>query len=193
MSTHRCILQMLVAAALIVGAGAPISSALTFAAEKAVVPERNPPGDIPDSQVFIDYAGNGFSMKVPEGWSRKDTATGAVFSDKYNMIEISTASAAAAPTVESVQKREAADIASGNHAAKITDIGKVKLNGGSAIRIRYQFNSDPNAVTGKKIRLDCVRYLYFKDGNLVILDMAAPAGADNVDQWLLMANSMSLK
>ena len=41
--------------------------AFADAAEQAVAPERNPPGDISDSQVFISYAGPGFSMQVPEG------------------------------------------------------------------------------------------------------------------------------
>jgi len=48
-------------------------------------------------------------------------------------------------------------------------------------------------VTGKQIRLEDVRFLYFKAGKLVTLDMAAPFGADNVDQWNLMANSVRLQ
>src|SRR3954463_3636505 len=32
--------------------------------------EVSPAGDIPDDQVFIPFAGQGFSVKVPEGWSR---------------------------------------------------------------------------------------------------------------------------
>ncbi|TCR85270.1 hypothetical protein [Rhizobium sp. BK376] len=164
----------------------------SFAAEKAVAPEHNPPGDIPDNQVFIAYVANGFAMKVPEGWSRKDIPGGVSFSDKYNLIDVSIAPAAAAPTVEEVKAHEAKDIAAGGHAEKISNVAAVKLQSGPAVRIDYQSNSQPNAVTGKKIRLERVRYLFFKAGRLVTLDMAAPLGADNVDQWLLMANSVSL-
>jgi hypothetical protein len=185
--------QSLVIGALALGAIAPMSQVPVFAAEKAIAPEYSPPGDIPDSQVFINYAGKGYAMKVPEGWSRKDTASGAAFSDKYNLLEISATPAAAAPTVESVKIKDAAAIEANGRAATVKDVAQVKLDGGPAIRIDYQSNSEPNAVTGKQIRLDRVRYLYFKAGNLVTLDMAAPAGADNVDQWLLMANSVSLK
>ena len=54
-----------------VAQGAPLAPR-----ETAVAPETNPPGAIPDNQVFIDYtAPAGFSMQVPEGWSRSDTAT----------------------------------------------------------------------------------------------------------------------
>jgi hypothetical protein len=163
-----------------------------LAAEQAVAPERNPPGDIPDSQVFITYTAPGFSMQVPEGWSRNDVAGGAQFSDKYNLLEITSADATAAPTVESAKSGEAADLVAKGHAVAITGITAVNLDGGPAIRIEYQANSAPNDVTGKQIRLERVRYLYSKGNKLVRLDMAAPAGADNVDQWLLMANSVKL-
>jgi hypothetical protein len=54
-----------------------------MATEKPVAAEKNPPGDIPDSQVFIDYNSKlGFTMKVPEGWARSDRADGASFIDK---------------------------------------------------------------------------------------------------------------
>ncbi len=162
------------------------------AAEQAMSPERNPPGDISDSQVFIAYAGPGFSMQVPEGWSRNTVAGGATFSDKYNLISVTIADAPVAPTVESAKLDEAAAISASGRAVEIAGIKSVALDGGEAIRIDYQSNSDPNEVTGKQVRLERVRYLYFKGGKLVRLDMAAPAGADNVDQWLVMANSVKL-
>src|SRR5438105_4736012 len=65
-----------------------------IAAEAPIAAEKNPPGDIPDSQVFIDYKSPaGFSIKVPEGWSRTDKPDGAVFADKYDSIEVTIASA----------------------------------------------------------------------------------------------------
>lgn len=161
------------------------------AAEAAVAPETNPPGDIPDSQVFIAYAGPGFAMQVPEGWSRNDIAGGARFADKYNLIEVTIADGLA-PTVANATSGEAAEMTAKGRAVKITGIKQVKLKGGTAIRIQYEANSAPNDVTGKQIRLERVRYLYGKNGKLLRLDMAAPAGADNVDQWLLMANSVTM-
>ncbi len=44
-------------------------------------------------------------------------------------------------------------------------------------------------MTNKQVRLEHDRYLFYKNGKLVTLDMAAPQGADNVDAWLLMADS----
>jgi hypothetical protein len=160
------------------------------AAEAPVAAEKNPPGDIPDSQVFISYAGPGFSMQVPEGWSRQDAVSGARFSDKYNIIEVSIADAPTAPTVASAKAGAASELGANGHAVKISGINEVKLEGGPAVRIDYASNSEPNPVTNKQIRLERVRYLYFSGGKQITLDMAAPLGADNVDQWRLMANSV---
>lgn len=171
--------------------GTSLTSQIAAAAEQPIAVENNPPGDIPDSQVFITYSGAGFSMQVPEGWSRNDIAGGARFADKYNFVEVTSETAAQAPTVESVTSGKAAQLAANGHAVTLGPISEVKLGSGPAIRIEYQSNSEPNAVTGKQIRLDRVQYLYFRAGRLITLDMAAPAGADNVDQWLLMANSVT--
>ena len=75
------------------------------------------------------------------------------------------------------------------HAVKITTVRAVKLPAGSVIRVVYTSNSVPNDVTGKQVRLENERFLYFKDGKLVTLELYAPKGADNVDQWQLMSQS----
>ena len=161
-------------------------------AENAVAVEKNPPGDIPDTQVFVAYNGSGFSMKVPEGWSRTDQPTGARFTDKYNIIVARVDDAVTAPTISSADATDVGSLKAGGRAVKIADVKQVKLEGGEAIRIDYSANSEPNAVTGKQIRLEGVRFLLFKAGRLVTLDMAAPYGADNVDQWNLMSNSVRI-
>src|SRR5262245_40523704 len=97
-STNR-----LVAAATAVDLG--LSIAPVLAAEQAVPAEKNPPGDIPDTQVFIDYASPaGFAMKVPEGWARTDRADGASFVDKLDGVVLTITKADAAPTVEIAKK-----------------------------------------------------------------------------------------
>ena len=165
----------------------------TEAAEKAVAPEKNPPGDIPDSQVFVDYPSPlGFTLKVPEGWSRTDAPTGASFADKYNTVTVSVAPVDKEPTAD-INDPAVANLVSAGHAVKVTAVKSVKLKAGPAIQIVYAANSDRNAVTNKQIRLEGNRYLFFKDGKLATLDLTAPLGADNVDQWQLMANSFRWK
>lgn len=178
-----------------IGAFFPVIGALpAFAAEKAIPAETNPPGDIPDSQVFIDYASpQGFTLKVPEGWARSDRADGASFIDKLDGVTVSGSKADTAPTVDSVKATFVPELEKAERAVKVTAVKEVKLLAGPAIRIVYTSNSEPNAVTNKQIRLENERYLYFKDGKLVTLELYAPKGADNVDQWQLMSNSFKWK
>ena len=164
-----------------------------LAAQAPVPPEHNPPGDIPDTQVFITYDGPGFAMQVPEGWARHDLASGATFNDKYNIISVTTDPATQAATVETVRSGAVAKLEGLDRAVKVTAVKATNLKGGKAVEIDYSINSEPNAVTNKRIRLEDVRYLIFANGKLVTLDMAAPLGADNVDQWNLMANSVRIK
>jgi hypothetical protein len=160
------------------------------AQESAVAPEKNPPGDIPDDQVFITYKSpQGFQLKVPEGWARKETPTGVSFADKYGEIDVTLAQSAAAPTAASVRSGEAADLEKNGRAVKISAIKDVKLPSGPAVRIAYTSNSNPNPVTNKQIRLENERYLMGHAGKLAALTLSAPAGADNADQWKLMAES----
>ena len=76
-------------------------------------------------------------------------------------------------------------------AVAITGIADVVLPAGPAVRISYQSNSEPNEVTGRAVRLEHDRYYFWRNGNVVVLDLAAPAGADNVDQWQLMSASFA--
>jgi hypothetical protein len=171
-----------------------IPAATAIAAEKPIAPEHNPPGDIPDTQVFVTYASPlGFTIKIPEGWSRKEDAQSASFADKYNTIDVTLASLSSAPTADSVKTTEVPDLEKTGRAVKVTKVKDVKLKGGPAILIAYTSNSAPNQVTSKQIRLEHDRYLFYKDGKLAALDMAAPQGADNVDDWALMANSFRWK
>lgn len=161
-----------------------------MAAEQAVVAEKSPAGDIPDSQAFITYTSPlGYSLKVPEGWARTDRNDGARFADKYNAIDIAVSPATSAPTVASVTNHEAADLVKTGRAVKIEAIKNVKLGTGPAMLIAYSSNSEPNAVTGKQLRLENNRCLIHRGAKLAAVNLSAPLGADNVDQWKLISNS----
>jgi hypothetical protein len=191
----RIIPAVALAAGLSVPAGIPLIECLpASAAEVAVQPEKNPPGDIPDTQVFIDYvAPQGFTLKVPEGWARSDRTDGASFVDKLDGVVVSVSKAGAAPTTSSTKANYLPELEKTERAVKVTGIKAVKLPAGPAVRIAYTSNSEPNAVTSRQVRLENERYLYFKDGKLVTLELYAPKGADNVDQWKMMSNSFRWK
>jgi hypothetical protein len=44
-------------------------------------------------------------------------------------------------------------------------------------------------VTNKRVRLENIAYIFYKNGKEATLTVWAPQGADNVDQWNRMANS----
>jgi hypothetical protein len=164
------------------------------AKELPVAAEKSPPGDIPDTQVFVDYASPlGFTIQVPEGWARKERADGAVFNDKYGRVEVSVVAATGVPTAASVRTAEAADLQKTGHAVKLGKIEDVRLPSGAAVLIKFLDNSEPNAVTNKQIRLENDRYLIAKGDKLAVVTFSAPAGADNVDQWQLMSRSFGWK
>jgi hypothetical protein len=158
-----------------------------FAAQQ----EKNPPGDIPDSQVFVSYQSPlGLSLKVPEGWARTERADGARFADKYNVVDVSVTPAAVAPSEASARSVELPALVKAGNNVEPGKVDSVTLKGGPAIRIRYKADSEPNPVTHRQLRQEHERYLFYRDGRQAALDLSAPVGADNVDQWQLMANSV---
>jgi len=186
--TVRYRISAALAVLLLVASGA-FSTAM--AQEKLVAPETNPPGDIPDNQVFVNYTyPGGFELKVPEGWSRTEIDHGVRFFDKYDEIEATLGTASAAPTASSAKAVEIPELKTAGHGVKVTAVRDVKLPAGPAVRISYLSNSAPNPVTNKQIRLEHERFILFKNGRTITLDLAAPAGADNVDQWQLISNSL---
>jgi hypothetical protein len=158
--------------------------------ERPVAPEKNPPGDIPDDQVFIEYRSPlGFKIKVPEGWARRETSDGVTFSDKYNTIALLMSQRADALTVTSVKQKDVDELEKMGKAVRVTAVKSVKLPSGAAIVVSYSSNSEPNPVTDKAIREENERYFLWQNGKLVTLTLSAPLGADNADQWDLMAKS----
>ncbi len=163
---------------------------LQTASERPVEPERNPPGDIPDTQVFVEYVSSagGYGLKVPEGWARKTADPDVSFSDKLDGVSV-TVTREAAPSVASVMASQVAALKKSGRAVHVQVVKNVHTQNGSAILVDYQSNSDPDPVTGKQVRLDNNEVLFHRQGKLATLRLWAPVGADNVDQWKLMSDS----
>ena len=147
---------------------------------KPNAPEVNPSGDIPDSQVYVPFSvpGQRLTLKVPEGWARRATAAGTVFTDNLNSATIRVATASRAPTVSSVSAPKGAHVAT------------VHRKSGTGIVVKYLARSRPDAVTGKT-RVDAVeRYVFFHRGRELVLTLSGPKGADNVDPWRIITDSL---
>jgi hypothetical protein len=164
---------------------APVSS------EPAVPAESNPPGDIPDNTVFVAYhsAKAGWTVTVPEGWGRTTTGTTVTFTDKLNTVQVD-ARPGSPVTLASARKTDVPALKSSTRAFKLMSVTGATLPAGPAVLISYQANSDPNAVTGKQYRLDVLRYELFHAGTRTTLTLLSPVGADNVDPWRIVTQSL---
>jgi hypothetical protein len=54
----------------------------------------------------------------------------------------------------------------------------------------YQAKATPNAVTGKAGTDAVERYVFFHNGKRIVLTLSGPKGADNVDPWKIVTDSV---
>lgn len=155
------------------------------------VVETNPPGDIPDNQAFVPYAGAGFTVTIPEGWARSSAGSSVVFSDKYNSIKISSAPAAQAPTPATVQAVDLPKIKAASQGYVAGTVATVQRTAGPAVLATYHAYSAVNPVTGKVADEAVERYTFWRAGKSVTLTLAAPVGSDNVDPWRKVTDSFT--
>lgn len=92
-------------------------------------------------------------------------------------------------TAATVKNKQAVELQKSGKAVQIAKVKDVQLPSGKAVAIAYTSNSEPDAVTGKQIRLENNSYLFFRNGKLATLRLWAPQGADNVDQWQRISRS----
>jgi hypothetical protein len=155
-------------------------------------PEVSPSGDIPDNQAYVAYAppAGGVSIRVPEGWSRSAAGGATTFPDKLHTIRIETVAAKAAPTVGQAQTVDVPQLAKSVAGFQAGTVTTVARPAGTAVRVTYQADSKPNAVTGKAGRDAVERYVFFHRGRDVVVTLSGPRGADNVDPWRIITGSV---
>lgn len=160
-------------------------------AERPVAQEKNPQGDIPDSQVFVKYnsQSGGYKLDVPEGWACRKKDADVIFTSKLDGLSVTITNAGKIPDVQSIRRSQARQLKKTGRAVIITIIKDIKLKNGNAVCMVYKSNSEPNPVTNKQVRLENETYFYYKHGRLAELRLWAPAGADNIDQWVRISNS----
>ncbi|MFB7454537.1 hypothetical protein [Streptomyces sp. NPDC056194] len=130
-------------------------------------------------------------MKVPEGWSRTQAADGNVtFTDKLNRIELSGAPAATSPTPQSVNAAVVPTLRVQVHGFTLGRITTVSRAAGPAVLVTYQGDGPVDPVTGKAAHDSFERYVFFKNGHQAVLTLSGPTGADNVDPWRTVTDSL---
>ncbi|MGH3627364.1 MAG: hypothetical protein ACRDRL_07995 [Sciscionella sp.] len=156
-------------------------------------PEHAPAGDIPDSTVYIPFhAPSGkWTVSVPQGWARTSSGGATEFTDKLNSVRLNATPAATAPTVASAKANTVPKISAHQRGAKITAVHTVARKSGQALLIAYTTKGAPNPVTGKAVSQSVQRYSYFHRGTLLVVTVSGPVGADNVDPWRTITDSVS--
>jgi hypothetical protein len=175
--------------------GSSSSSSSSNGPAKTVDPnsaEVSPAGDIPDNQAFVAYSppGGGYSVKVPEGWARTTAKGVTSFTDKLNGIQMQTVPAQVALTARDARGTELPKLAKQVKGFKAGRVSTVTRSAGHAVRITYQASSPADPVTGTSHTNAVERYVFFHRGKDVVLTLSGPKGADNVDPWKIVTDSL---
>lgn len=153
--------------------------------------EKSPPGDIPDNQAFVRYSppGGGYSVEVPEGWARTSTGKAVVFTDKLNSVRMESTPAAGAPSPSQVGTAVKSQEASAP-GFRLVGVAPVKRTAGTGVRADFVVRGKPDPVTGRTRSLAVERYVFFRNGRAVTLTLTGAKGADNVDPWRRVTDSL---
>jgi hypothetical protein len=168
------------------------SSSSSSGAPSPNTPEKSPSGDIPDNQAYVRFqpAGAAVSVKVPEGWARSQSGGAVTFTDKLNHIGIQEVKAPVALTVRDASQTEVPKLAKSVKGFQAGKVNGVTRKAGPAIRITYLAASAQNPVTGKSGTDAVERYVFFHKGKELVLTLSGPKGADNVDPWRIVTDSV---
>jgi hypothetical protein len=170
-------------------------SASSTVVSQAPVPfESNPPGDIPDNIAFVPYRNSTgrYRFVHPEGWAQVVHGTSVRFTDKLNGVATQVVTAHAAPSVAGARRDDVPRLRSSVPAFQLRSVSAVTLPGGDSVLIVFRRNSDPNPVTGRQYRDEVLEYLLWRGGHEIRFDLFGPVGADNVDAYRTMSDSLRL-
>jgi hypothetical protein len=153
--------------------------------------EVSPAGDIPDNQAFVPYTpkSGGYTVSVPEGWARTESAGATSFTDKLNTIRLESGKVATAPTTASIVSVDLPVIRTTEPKVVGGKAASVNRKAGKAVLLTYRRDSATNAVTGKVAHEAVERYEFWRNGTQVTLTLSGPVGADNVDPWKIVTDS----
>jgi hypothetical protein len=154
--------------------------------------EVSPAGDIPDNQAFVAFTPNGakFSVKVPEGWSQRQSGSAVIFTDKLNSIQIESEPASGPLDAARAKSVELAKLGKSVKGFQSGSVTTVQRKAGTAVEFKYLADAASNAVTGKAGQNAVERYVFFHGGKRVVLTLTGPKGADNVDPWRIVTDSL---
>jgi hypothetical protein len=178
------------------GTTSAVGSASTAspAGQKAVAAEKNPPGDIPDNLAFIRYRNRTgrYSFTHPEGWAENAKGASVTFTDKLNGVQVMPGPETTVPSVASAKARDVPALKQSQLAFQTRGVSAVSVPAGRGVRIIYRRNSAADPVTGRQYRDEVERYELVAGGREIVMELFGPVGADNVDAYRTMVQSLRL-
>jgi len=146
-------------------------------------------GDIPDNQVFLTYDNRaaGYSIRYPEGWARKGSASDVTFQDRANVIHVVIAKGA--PQSPASASAGLAELKRTDPTVKAGQPQRITIAGAPVIKLTYTRLSAADPVTGKRLPLTIDRYEYAHGGKVAIVDLGTPKGVDNVDAYRMISET----
>jgi hypothetical protein len=191
---NRMIERLALAAALVIGLVGCGQSRTSRPASTTVgaTAATNPPGDIPDTQAFVTYTspGGAFRALYPEGWARTVAGNDATFVWNYDGERLGWVAATAAPTASPSDPSIVA-LTKRFDAIAALHVTTATLPAGKTIVATFTSQSKPDPVTAKRLRLENSTFVFYRAGRVATLDLWAPMGADNVDQWQKLSRSFA--
>ncbi|MCW2601093.1 MAG: lipoprotein [Frankiales bacterium] len=164
------------------------------AQQSPVAAENAPPGDIADNVAFVRYANatGHYSFTHPEGWTQNEHGAAVLFTDKLNGVQVQTGTATRSTTVAGAKAQDVPTLKGTQAAFELRSVATASMPGGTGVLIVYRRNSAPDPVTGRQYRDEVQRYELVHAGHEVVVEMFGPVGADNVDAYRTMVQSLQI-
>jgi hypothetical protein len=157
-------------------------------------PDTNTPGDIPDTIAYVTYANGagGYRFDHPEGWAQVEQGKAVTFTDKFNGVSADASPATAPPTPDTARSSDVPSLEASQPAFELRSVAAVSLSAGTGVVVVYRRNSPPDAVTGRSARIEVQHYEIFASGRVVTMELFGAVGADNVDPYRRMTQSLRI-
>lgn len=152
----------------------------------------NPAGDISDSTKYTarPFPQGGFTISLPDGWSSKTMASSAHFTSTVNSVDVSWRPRISGQTASGATSHDVALLKRSLPNFRLRSTHAVTLGGGPAVLSVYETTGSADPVTGRKYRLVVERFTFVHTTHVLVLSLSSPVGADNVDPWRIISQSV---
>jgi hypothetical protein len=112
------------------------------------------------------------------------------FTSNLNSVTVASQAPPGQLSPASVRAKDLPALAAKLKGFKLQSLTTISRSGQQAVRIEYLAAGPSNAVTGKAPMDAVQRYLFVHNGKEAVLTLAGPKGADNVDPWRTISDSL---